>query len=178
MSKSSGLAGLALIIALGALGIGVYQLFFVSTPSVGESGVVNTWHSVLLDTIDVNFTYEPIDQLNTTIEVSSGEWVYISFAGNAKLDPSDTLRHSLIFYFAVDGTLRSPGFVYEENLDNASEDDVEWIPVSFYAIFKDLDPGIYVISIHVSIVYNPCPAQIGGVNSFMGSSLLIQTLIP
>ncbi|MFW9901896.1 MAG: hypothetical protein ACFFDY_11550 [Candidatus Thorarchaeota archaeon] len=178
MSKSSGLAVLALIIALGALGIGVYQIFFVSAPPVDESGVVNTWHNLLLNTIDVNSSYEPIDQLNTSIEVNSGEWVYVSFAGNAKLDPIDTLRHSLILYFAVDGDLQTPGFVYEEILDNAAEDDVEWIPISFYAIFKDLDPGTYVISIYVAVIYNTCPAQIGGVNSFMGSSLLIQTLIP
>jgi len=178
MSKSSGIAVLALIIALGALGLGVYQIIFVSPPTIEESGVVNTWHSLLLNTIDVNSTYEPIDQLNTTIEVNSGEWVYISFAGNAKLDPIDTLRHALIFYSAIDGDLQAPGFVYEENLDNATEDDIEWIPVSFYVIFKDLDPGTYVISIHVSVAYNSCPAQIGGVNSFMGSSLLIQTLIP
>ena len=178
MSKSSGLAVFALIIALGALGLGVYQIFFVSEPSVDESGLVNTWHNLLLNTVDVNSTYEPIDQLNTTIEVNNGEWVYVSFAGNAKLDPTDTLRHSLILYFAIDGDLQTPGFVYEENLDNATEDDVEWIPVSFYAMFKDLDPGSYVVSIYVSVAYNTCPAQIGGVNSFMGSSLLIQTLIP
>ncbi|MFX1569266.1 MAG: hypothetical protein ACFFCV_12955 [Promethearchaeota archaeon] len=178
MSKSSGLAVFALIIALGALGLGVYQMFFVSAPSIDESGVVHTWHNLLLNTIDVNSTYEPIDPLNTTIQVNSGEWVYTSFAGNAKLDPTDTLRHSLIFYFVVDGDFQTPGFVYEENLDNATEDDVDWIPVSFYAIFDDLDPGSHVISVHVSVVYNPCPAQVGGVNSFMGSSLLIQTLIP
>lgn len=131
-----------------------------------------------METIDVNLTYEPIDQLNTTIAVNSGEWVYVSFAGNAKLDPTDTLRHSLVFFFAVDGDLQPPGFVYEEILGSATEDDVEWIPVSFYAIFKDLDPGNYIISIYVSVVYNSCPAQIGGLNTNFGSSLLIQTLIP
>jgi hypothetical protein len=144
----------------------------------GDSGVVNTWYTLLLDTVDVNNTYEPIDPLNTTIEVNAGEWVYISFAGNAKLDPIDTLRHSLIFYFAIDGDLDPPGFVYEENLDDATEDDIEWVPVSFYAIFKDLDPGTYVISIYVAVIYNTCPGQVGGVNSNMGSSLFIQTLIP
>ena len=131
-----------------------------------------------MDTIDVNSTYEPIDQLNTTITVNSGEWVYISFAGNAKLDPADTLRHSLVFYFGIDGDLQPPGFVYEESLGSATEDDVEWIIVSFYAIFKDLVPGSYIISIYVSVIYNPCPAQVEGLKGFFGSSLLIQTLIP
>ncbi len=94
------------------------------------------------------------------------------------MDPIDTLRHSLIMYFAIDGDVKRPGFVYEEILDNATEDDVEWIPVSFYAIFKDLDPGTHLISIYVGVIYNTCPGQVGGVNSNMGSSLLIQTLIP
>ncbi len=178
MSKSSGLAVLALIIALGALGLGVYQIFFISTPPVDESGLVNTWHNIVLNTIDVNSTYEPIDQLNTTIEVNNGEWVYVSYASNAEMDPTDTLRHSLILYFVIDGDFQTPGFVYEENLDNATEDDIEWIPVNFYAVFKDLDPDTYVISVHVAVIYIYCPAQIGGVSSFMGSSLLIQTLIP
>ena len=178
MSKSSGLAVFALIIALGALGVGVYQIFFVSTPTGDQSGIVNTWHKLLLNTIDVNSTYEPIDPLNTTIEVNSGEWVYVSFASNAKLDPADTLRHALILYIGIDGDLTAPGFIYEEDLDGVTEDQIEWIPLSFYAIFKDLDPGTHVISIHVAILYNPCPGQIGGETSNMGSSLLIQTLIP
>jgi len=176
-----------LIIAL-TIGFGAYYIINLQTQInnlkenysgvENDSGVVNTWHNILLVTIDVNNTFEPISQLNTTIEVNTGEWVYVSFAGNAKLDPSDTLRHALICYFAIDGDLKAPGFVYEENLDDATEDDVEWIPINFYAIFEDLDPGTYLISIYVGVSYNACPAQIGGVNSFMGSSLLIQTIIP
>ncbi len=170
-----------LIVAI-TIGFGAYYIINLQTQinslKENDSGVVNTWHNILLDTINVNTTFEPISQLNTTIQVNAGEWVYVSFAGNAKLDPSDTLRHSLIIYFAIDGELKAPGFVYEENLDDATEDDIEWIPINFYAIFENLDPGNYVISIYVEVSYNPCPAQIGGVNSFMGSSLLVQTLIP
>jgi len=177
-------AGTIIIMLMVAITIGFGTYFIINLQTQinslkeNNSGVVNTWHNILLDTIDVNATFEPIDQLNTTIQVNAGEWVYVSFAGNAKLDPSDTLRHSLICYFAIDGELKAPGFVYEETLDDATEDDVEWIPISFYAIFEDLDPGTFVISIYVAVSYNVCPAQIGGVNSFMGSSLLIQTLIP
>ena len=167
------------------IGFGAYYIINLQTQinslkaDLGDdSGVINTWHNILLDTIDVNATFEPIGQLNTTIVVNTGEWVHVSFAGNAKIDPIDTLRHSLIFYFAIDGVMRAPGFVYEEVLDDATEDDVEWIPISFYAIFEDLDPGTYVISIYVEVAYNTCPAQIGGLNSFFGSSLLTQTLIP
>ena len=169
------------------IGFGAYYIINLQTQinslkendsGVVNTGIINTWHNILLDTIDVNATFEPIGQLNTTIEVNTGEWVYVSFAGNAKLDPSDTLRHSLVCYFAIDGDLKAPGFVYEEILDDATEDDVEWIPISFYAIFEDLVPGTYVISIYVAVSYNICPAQIGGLNSYFGSSLLTQTLIP
>lgn len=176
-------ASTIILIVIGATIIG-FGAFYIINLQIqinnlsGDSGIVNTWYTLLLDTVDVNNTYEPIDPLNTTIEVNAGEWVYISFAGNAKLDPIDTLRHSLIMYFAIDGDVKRPGFVYEEILDNATEDDVEWIPVSFYAIFKDLDPGTHLISIYVGVIYNTCPGQVGGVNSNMGSSLLIQTLIP
>ena len=171
-----------LIIAI-TIGFGAYSIINLQTQINGlkenYSGVTNSWHNILLNTIDVNATiFEPIGQLNTTIEVNTGEWVHVSFAGNAKLDPTDTLRHALICYFAIDGDLKAPGFVYEESLDDATEDDVEWIPISFYAIFENLVPGTYIISIYVSVVYNACPAQIGGVNSFMGSSMLTQTLIP
>ena len=164
------------------IGFGAYYIINLQTQinslKENDSGIVHTWHNILLDTVEVNTTFEPIDQLNTTIEVNTGEWVYVSFAGNAKLDPTDTLRHSLICYFAIDGEFKAPGFVYEESLDDATEDDVEWIPISFYAIFEDLVPGTYVISIHVTVAYNACPAQIGGLSSFMGSSLFTQTLIP
>ena len=176
-------AGTIIIIVIVAIFIGFGAFYVINLQAqineLKSRGITNTWYTLLLNTIDVNFTtFEPIDPLNTTISVNSGEWVYISFAGNAKLDPADTLRHSLIFYFAIDGALRAPGFVYEEILDDPTEDDVDWIPVSFYAVFTDLIPGTYIISVYVAVIYNACPAQIGGVNSFMGSSLLIQTLIP
>jgi hypothetical protein len=180
-------AGTIILILIGAIIIGFGTFYIISLQmqinklsidSGTDSGIVNTWYTLLLDTVDVNNTYEPIDQLNTTIEVNTGEWVHISFTSNAKLDPTDTLRHSIGFYFAINSELEPPGFVYEEILENGAQDDVEWIPVSFYAIFKDLDPGTYIISIYVAVLYNTCPAQIGGLNTFMGSSLLIQTLIP
>jgi hypothetical protein len=177
-------AGTIIILVIGAvlIGFGAFYIINLQTQinelKSGDSGITNTWYTLLLNTVNVNTTYEPIDPLNTTIIVNSGEWVYFSFAGNAKLDPTDTLRHSLILYFAIDGALRAPGFVYEEILDDPTEDDVDWIPVSFHTIFKNIVPGTYVISVYVAVIYNPCPAQIGGVNSNMGSSLLIQTLIP
>ncbi|MFW9970756.1 MAG: hypothetical protein ACFFDF_11215 [Candidatus Odinarchaeota archaeon] len=173
-----------IIILIGAtlIGFGTYYIINLQMQInnlKSDSGIVNSWYTLLLGNIDVNNnTYEPIGQLNTTIEVNNGEWVYIAFTGNAKLDPSDTLRHSIGFFFAIDGALRSPGFVYEEILENAAQDDVEWIPLSFFAIFKDVDPGTYIISVYTGVIYNPCPAQIGGLNPNFGSSLLIQTLIP
>ena len=183
MSNRSKVGTIILILMVAiTIGFGAFYIINLQTQinslKENDSGVVNTWHNILLDTIEVNFTFEPINQLNTTIEVNTGEWVYVSFVGNARIEPSDTLRHSLIFYFAIDGETKAPGFVYEEILDDATEDDVEWIPINFYAIFEDLDPGTHVISIHVRVSYNPCPAQIGGINSFMGSSLLTQTLVP
>ncbi|MFX0024371.1 MAG: hypothetical protein ACFE9S_18780 [Candidatus Hermodarchaeota archaeon] len=182
MSNSSK-ASTIILILIGAVIIGFGSYYIINLQMQvnqlsGDSGVKNTWYTLLLDTFDVNDSYEPIDPLNTTIEVSTGEWVYISFTGNLKLDPSDLLRHSVGFFFAFDGALRAPGFVYEEILENAAQDDVEWIPVSFYAIFKDIDPGTYIISVYVAVLYNTCPAQIGGLNPNFGSALLIQTLIP
>lgn len=175
-------ASIIILILMGAIiGFGTYYIINLQmqvNQLSGGSGVKNTWYTLLLDNIDVNNTYEPINQLNTTIEVNTGEWVYIAFAGGAKLDPTDTLRHSIGFYFAIDGELEPPGFVYEETLAVGTQDDIEWIPVSFHAIFKDVNPGTYIISIYVAVLYNTCPAQIGGLNVFMGSSLLIQTLIP
>ena len=100
--KSIGLVITLLLINIVIVGIGFYYIFNLQTQverlsADSQSGIVNTWHNILLDTIDVNSTYEPIDQFNTSITVNSGEWVLVSFSGNAKIDPSDTLRHALIF---------------------------------------------------------------------------------
>ncbi|MCP4762082.1 MAG: hypothetical protein GY870_09885 [archaeon] len=177
-------AGTIILVVIGALVIGVEGLTIMNQQNQisgleNASGIKNTWYTLFLETINVNSTgYEPIVPLNTTINVSSGEWVYVSFATNAKLDPVDNLRHSLNFLFTVDGVAKAPGFVYEEILANATEDDVEWIPVNFHAIFKDITPGDHSICIVVLVNYMPCIGFIGGVTGSMGSSLLIQTLIP
>jgi len=104
MSKAGTIIVMLMLVI--TIGFGAFYIINLQTQinslKESDSGVVNTWHNILLDTIDVNATFEPISQLNTSIEVNAEEWVHVTFAGNAKLDPSDTLRHSLICYFGID----------------------------------------------------------------------------
>ena len=85
MAKSSGLAVLALLIAIGALGIGIYQLIFVEGPP-GQDGVDgidgidavrNTWYDFHYTETPTNpaSTFITVDQLTINFTVNSGESV-------------------------------------------------------------------------------------------------------
>ena len=75
MSKSSGLAIVALLIALGALGLGLYQIFFVEAPTDEDSGVRNTWYDFHYASVPISPASTPIsvDQLLINFTVNSGE---------------------------------------------------------------------------------------------------------
>lgn len=80
MSKSSGLAVLALLVGVSALGLGAYQMLFV-TPTNSKSGIKNTWYSFDTDSkyAEISPYIIPVDSLLINFTVKSGESVYLHF---------------------------------------------------------------------------------------------------
>ncbi len=91
MAKSTGLAVFALIIAIGALGLGAYQVFLVSAPTTAptgeESGIRNTWYDFHYASEYTNptLTSIPIDQLLINFTVNSGESAFFLFSTHARV---------------------------------------------------------------------------------------------
>lgn len=182
-------AVLLFLIVIAGVGYGIYRIMGIESQlsdtdgecDCDEPGVTNSYYTEIIENHDINFSSasteeRTLDVLETTIKVEKGEWVYISFVTSAQINPSDTLRHAMQFFFTIDGVAQYPGFSYEESLDTASDDDIEYVPISIFAVFDDVDAGTHDICIMIYISYNPCPAEIG--SSSLGTALLVQTLNP
>lgn len=101
MAKSTGLAVFALIIAIGALGLGAYQVFFVSTPTSGDSGISNAWsdfHEGSVVTNPMDPTWIQVDQLLINFTVNAGESAFFLFSTSAFLSATSFME----FRFALD----------------------------------------------------------------------------
>ena len=95
-NSGKGLGIVALIIAIGALGLGVYPIILPS-PSEGPKIYVATYD----DTFDLDFnTYRLIPQLNVTYNTKAGDLVLIEFSCHIRLDPIGT--STIILYFELD----------------------------------------------------------------------------
>ena len=103
MAKSTGLAVFALIIAFGALGLGAYQVFFVSTPTGEESGIRNTWSDFHEGSVVTNpvSTEIPVNQILINFTVNPGESAFFLFSTSATLQTNSLI----LFYFALDGVI-------------------------------------------------------------------------
>jgi len=89
MAKRSGLAVLALIIALGALGIGGYSFILVQM----GSGVHRTYNDENKSTYTstAEDTWYAIPDLSVSFQVDGAEHVYFSFTCYASLTPSSSI---------------------------------------------------------------------------------------
>lgn len=167
MAKSSGLAALALIIAISALGLGVYQVFFVSAPTGEDSGITNTWYDFhyASEYTSPAFTQLPIDQLLINFTVNSGESAFFLFSTFATVYAG--VPSYIQFNFALDGAVLSgpqhPWWVFETFGARISA------PVSFHLALETISPGAHNASI---FIYG------NNVNNeIFSSTLLVQTYI-
>ena len=167
MAKSSGLAVFALIIAIGALGLGAYQVFFVSAPTSEKSGITNTWHDFYYTAEKTSpaFTQLPIDQLLINFTVNSGESAFFLFSTSATVYAGTPSY--IKFFFALDGAelsgLPYPEWTFETFGSRLSA------PVSFHIALETISPGAHNISI---FIYG------NNVNNeIISSTLLVQTYI-
>jgi len=173
MSKSSGLAVLALIVALGALGLGVYQIIFAPAPpgqdgQDGVDAVRNTWYDFHYAATYTNptSTVIPIDQLLINYTVSSGESVYFHFNTWAEVDTGVNIY--IQFNFVLDGVMLSgptyPWWVFRTNADSIEA------PISCQLSLDTVTSGAHNVTI--SIFGNDVD------NNIFSSTLLVQTYIP
>ena len=167
MAKSSGLAVFALIIAIGALGLGAYQVFFVSTPTSEKSGITNTWHDFYYTAEKTSpaFTQLPIDQLLINFTVNSGESAFFLFSTFATVYAGTPSYIQL--NFALDGAELSgpqyPEWIFETFGSRVSA------PVSFHIVLETISPGAHNVSIFI---------EGNNVNNeIFSSTLLVQTYI-
>ena len=165
MERSSGLAILALLIAIGALGIGVYQLIAPAAPAVG---IRNTWYKFDYASRNTNpiSTVIIIDQLTIDFTVGSGESVYFFFNTWATVDAG--VNSYIQLNFVLDGVVLS-GPTYPWWVFRTTGTSIE-APISLQMSLDTVSAGAHNVTI--SIYGN------GVDNEIFSSTLLVQTYIP
>ncbi|MFW9880292.1 MAG: hypothetical protein ACFFG0_45035 [Candidatus Thorarchaeota archaeon] len=162
MSKIS---GLALIIALGALGFGIYQIAFSLAPSGEIPGIRNVWADYHHGSQNTFPTSQDIwvDDLLINFTVNSGESVLVIFNTQAIISYST----SLYIYFSLDGVkLSGSNYPFRHIIDDQSN---MMIPVSFYLVSNTITPGAHNVSIIIYGTY--------AYNEISQSTLLVQTYV-
>ncbi|MFX1310516.1 MAG: hypothetical protein ACFFB6_13940 [Promethearchaeota archaeon] len=167
MAKSSGLALAALIIAIGALGLGIYQVVLVIAPPV-ESGIKHTWYAFHYSAVPTNpiTTTITVDQLTIDFTVSSGESVY--FHLNTWADVDAGANQYIQINFVLDGVqLSGPTYPWWVIRTTASRIEV---PISCQLSLDTVTAGAHnaTINIYGSDIDN----------DISSSTLLVQTYIP
>ena len=170
MAKSSGLAVFALIIAIGALGLGVYQIFFVSAPTGstgGDSGIRNIWSDHHYTSVKTNptDTWIHVDQLLINFTVSTGESAFFLFSTRGIVQAG--VPSYMQLNFALDSVRLSgpahPWYTLQ------TQGALIITPISFHYVFETISAGAHNLSIHI---YGNDIS-----NEIFSSTLLIQTYI-
>jgi len=167
MAKSSGLAVLALLIAIGALGLGIYQMFFAA-PTEEGSGIKNTWYDFHYAETFTNpiSTIITVDQLTIDFIVSSGESVYFHFNTWANVDAG--ANSYIQFNFVLDGVMLS-GPTHPWWVIRTTGDRIE-VPISCQLSLDTVSAGAHNVTISIF------GSDID--NDIFSSTLLVQTYIP
>ncbi len=167
MAKSSSLAIFALIVAFGALGLGVYQIYFVSAPTGGDSGIRNVWSDYYYTSVKTNpaDTWIPVDELLINFTVNTGESAFFLFSTLGTVQAG--VPSYMYLSFALDGVRLSgpahPWYIFQ------TQGEVIRAPISFHYVFETISAGAHNLSI-----------QIWGndlSNEIFASTLLVQTII-
>jgi len=162
MSKT---AVLALLIALGALGLGIFQIVITLAPSEESLGIRNVWsdfHNIPETTFPTSQDIL-VDDLLINFTVNSGESALFLFSAQALI-----IHNSWLYiYFSLDGVkLAGSNYPSVQIIDDQSN----WmIPVTFYYVSNTLSPGTH----NVSIIINGDNIM----NEISRCSLLVQTFV-
>ena len=163
----SGLAILALIVGIGAIGIGGYNFYVQTTQPVEEIG--NTWYKSEPDffTCMPAYSYKTFSDLTIQFTVRPGESAYFSY--NCwifmRLNSPDTGPTSLEVYFSLDGRrLESPHIEAQDYYDGST---YLKLPASLQYFNSSLSPGAHNITIVLNGNFN--------INGVRDSTLFVQT---
>lgn len=172
--RGSGLAILALIVGIGAIGLGGYNFYVQTTQTVEEitqtvEEIGNTWYKSEPDlfTCSIANTYTTFSDLTIQFNISSGESAYFSYNGwiFMRLNSPDTGLIYLRVYFSLDGQrLESPHIRAQDYYDGST---YIMLPASLQYFNSSLSPGVHNITI---VLYGNF--HINGVRE---STLFVQT---
>ena len=161
------LAILALIVGIGAIGIGGYNFYVQTTQTVEEIG--NTWYKSEPDffTYIPAYSYRTFSDLTIQFNIKSGESAYFSY--NCwifmRLTSPDTGITFLKVYFSLDGRrLESPHIEAQDYYDGST---YLRLPASLQYFNSSLSPGVHNITIVLYGNYN--------INGVRDSTLFVQT---
>lgn len=170
------LGALALIIAIGALGFELYNLYLIS-PSEVENEIGGTWYNSEPDLFKASpeDTYVTFSDLTIQFNINTGELVYISYNGWIFLTvsmPYDGLT-SLKVYFSLDGVqLESPHIEAQDYHDGINDIHV---PASLQYFNSTLSPGLHNVTI---VLYGSAIESIlTEYNGVRESTLFVQTYL-
>jgi hypothetical protein len=155
-SKGSAIAAIALIIALGAAGVGIYQIFF--TP---PTTMVAKWE----DSVVLSFSGWTTIPANITFKTRASSVVLLEFSCQSKLQIIGAVS-SLAIYFFVDGTLGS--YVYTYGYSTEDSQDI-YDSFSMRDYITDLTAGAHNVTVRTYI-------DDGG-TSFIRDSVLSVTIL-
>ena len=144
MGKSGkGLGILALLIAIGALGLGVYQLILPS-PSEGPKIYTDTnYTQINLNTVTISYV---IPNLTVTYSANVGDNVLLEYSGNVHYGIIGGTPE-LNIYFYVDGAPPSPHAEMTLKNPTATRD----CPVIFKYHFQESVAGSHLVSVSTAI---------------------------
>ena len=106
-STGTTLGALALVISIGALGLGVYQ--FIVPPASGPQIYINSYDDIIF--LDGISPFEYHNQLNITYTTNVGDTVVLEFSCRLRIDPLGTTTLSV--HFDNNGTLFPSSSIYE-----------------------------------------------------------------
>ena len=160
MSKT---AGLALLIAIGALGLGIYQIAITLGPSEENISIRNVWYDYHYNS---EFTFPTsadiwVDDLLINFTVNPGESVLFLFSTQTTV----VYQSSLYIKFPIDGEL-IVGYPFLHIIDDQSN---TMMPVSFHFVSNTISPGNHNVSIIIR--------GENVMNEISRSSLLVQTFV-
>jgi hypothetical protein len=160
MSKT---AGLALLIAIGALGLGIYQIAVTLGPSEENIRIRNVWYAYHSSSETTWPTSADIwiDELLINFTVNPGESVLFLFSAQTLV----VYGSSLYIHFPMDGE-KIISFPFLHIIDDQSN---TMMPVSFHFVSNTISPGNHNVSV---IIHGD-----NFMNEISRSSLLIQTFV-
>jgi len=163
---------LGIILGASGLGIGAFSMFSMINLQTQidnmpvepepESGVNNTWYkeSPFEDSTTAS-GYQLMGEMNLTIQIYAGEYLYAHFEGMSKISVEDGSNTIYIKIYIG-------GVGYFPFTQCYSED---YIPLSLQNLETGLTPGEYVVEVRWF--------QSGGITGYCThKSLLVQTIIP